>query len=278
MKLITRKTSPRSKSFYGHKIEDVSTKSISSDADNKELINSDKGITKIELVKSPDGRQDALVFTRVVGQKTSVEIKELDTSRNDELFEIDAKLIKTYELLSIKRDVKRIIPKDFLCDVKDKFLSDVRNAYKIINTSFNQKEGISVYIYHIYALLIATMSIINEIDFKPPVLIELKKLKNAIKLSMKIKSIKLAEIKSRQRLIEIPGIEMRLEYIGALCREDDINSTLEIHGNTLSVDYIIEEIPHREGIVFADAYEEKHMFNELMDAFSYTREVQAEEE
>lgn len=278
MKLITNNKKSTS-SFYGRKTNDrLYMPLFSEDRNTANIRYNRKRITKIELIKSPDKTQDALVFTHVIGKETQIEVKELNTLRNEDDFENDARIIATYELLSNKRDVKRINLEEFLNDVKAKFLDDIRNAYKIINTSASKKVEESVYIYHIYALLTATMSIINELDFKPPVFMELKKLKSSIKLSMKIKSKKLAKLKNRQMLIEAPGMETRFEYIGALCREDDINSTFEITGNTLKIEYVIGEIPYREGIVMSSASEEKEIFEELMNIFNYTKEVQEEEE
>ncbi|MBO5338870.1 MAG: hypothetical protein J6A96_04135 [Clostridia bacterium] len=279
MKLITSNNKRKEKYLYGNKLDSLSNKLVSSEIDKTiEPRYAKVTIGKIELSKSPDKTHDMLVLTRFIGSKTVIEIKDLETIRSDSEFECDARIISTFEMLNSKRDVRRIFLDTFLSEIKEKFKLDIRTAYKKIETSATKKDEHSVYIYHMYGLLAASISIINELDFKPPVYIELKKIPKGIKLSLKIKSPKLDEIKNRQKLIDIPGIEMRLEYLGLLCQEDGINGTFEITNNTLNIEYDIVEAPYKEGVLLADTQEEDRFFYELMEIFSYKGADREEEE
>ena len=188
MKLITSGAKRKEKYLYGNKFDNLSSKTVLSQADMPlEHMDIKRSAYKVELSKAPDKATDMLVFTRSVGNKTIIEIKNLEKIRKEKEFECDAKIISTYEKISNKRDVRKIMLGAFLNEMKEKFQLDIRTAYKRIETASTKNVEYSVYIYHIYALLTATMSIINELDFRPPVYIEMKKSAKGIKLSLMIK-------------------------------------------------------------------------------------------
>lgn len=283
MKLLSKqsKENKKTKGVYGYDLSPNTYKPVSSLSLEQDslLLSDETGVTKIELIKSPDGNSDALVFTCKTINANETKLKMLETVRDKVQFETDAKIISSYEFLRIKKDIRKINLFDFLEDIKEKFKSDIRYAYKKFSTTATQNSRHSVYIYHIYALIIATVSLINEMDFAPPVYIEFKTKSKSLVLSFKSKSKRFAGIKNKRKLLNIQGTEMRLEYIGALCREDDISNTLQITDNTLNIEYAFAPT-EKEGALYADVLEDKIFFKEYMDIFNpiMHTEVEAKEE
>ncbi len=271
MKLVnnsSKQNKDRARRFYGNEDKPYENKSVLSvPRENGFPLRLGMKTVKLELSKTESGG-DLLVKTHTLNQETETMAKVLVGIRDQEEFENDEKLLTTFELVCAKKDIKRINLEHFLEEVKESFGDDIRYAFKEITTQASKNMRHSVYIYHIYVIIIATMSIINELDFKPPVHIELIKNDNNVKLSFRIKSKRLGEVINKRRLLNIPGIEIRLEYIGALCQEDDINNTFKIIDNTLLIDYAFGELAYKEGALFSNAREEKSFFKEYMDIFN----------
>lgn len=271
MKLITRNSKDKksNKNIYGYQIDTDKHKSLSNPMEENNDLFLLRGLklSSIELMKSPDGKTDALVFTYKNGTTTEKRIKELETVRGSKDFEDDSKIISSLEVLLAKKNVRKINLFDFMEEIKTNFESDIRYAYKKFDTIATKNIRHSVYIYHIYALIIATVSLINEIDYQPPVHMVLVTKNNSIHLSFKSRSKRYIGISSRLKLINIQGTEMRLEYIGALCREDDISNTLKITDDSLDIEYVFAPIK-KEGALYADSLEDKIFFKEYMDIFN----------
>lgn len=271
MKLITRNSKDKksNKNIYGYQIDTDKHKSLSNPMEENNDLFLLRGLklSSIELMKSPDGKTDALVFTYKNGTTTEKRIKELETVRGSKDFEDDSKIISSLEVLLAKKNVRKINLFDFMEEIKTNFESDIRYAYKKFDTIATKNIRHSVYIYHIYALIIATVSLINEIDYQPPVHMVLVTKNNSIHLSFKSRSKRYIGISSRLKLINIQGTEMRLEYIGALCREDDISNTLKITDDSLDIEYVFAPIK-KEGALYADSLKDKIFFKEYMDIFN----------
>jgi hypothetical protein len=283
MKLISSssKNKKRTVRHFGYSFGENTYKSVLSQSADETKISTirDLKLSKMELIKSPDEKSDALIFTYKNDKTTKTKVKELQALRDKCEFEVDSKIVSSFELLNKRRDIRKINLFDCMEEIKSNLRNDIRYAYRKFETDSVKNARHSVYIYHFYALIIATISMINELDFTKPVCIELKPKSKNLSLSFKSKSKRYAEILNKTRLLNIQGTEMRLEYIGALCREDDISNTFKIIDNTLEIEYIFAPI-EKEGALYADVLEERMFFIEYMDIFNpiRNREVEAEVE
>ena len=237
-----------------------------------------ENVIKLDIVRGEYDKRDLLITTVKKGEMLFTKTKELLAIRDDEMFQNDRAVALSLERLVKMTDIKRITLDRFFDEIKQKFENDIRYAYKEIDTVSSKNARHSVYIYHIYAIIIATMSILNEIDFKPSVSIEFKGINDELYLSFEIKSKSVSKVTRKSKLLEAPNIEMRLEYIGALCREDGIDSTIEIASNTFKIEFYIFKTHEREGQVYSTALEEAQFFDEFMDIFNYRVEDKQEEE
>ena len=95
-------------------------------------------------------------------------------------------------------------------------------------------------------------------------------------MSFKSSSKHFAGLSNRMKLLNTQGVETRLEYIGAVCREDDISSTLKITDNKLEIEYEFDAL-EKEGALYADVTEDKIFFREYMDIFNPVRHIEGEE-
>ncbi len=235
-------------------------------------------LIKMELSKVylPE-RRDVIIYTYQSASGIHTEIRELETTREDEHFELESKMLESYEIVLKMKDIRQIKTRKFLEEIKNRLVADERYAYKKFLTQCLKNTDFNVHIYHIFVIYIATVLLLNSLDFVAPLHLQMMEQRGKLLLGFKSKSNDRLEIMTKDKLKQIPRTEALLAYIGALCRADNINSTFEIINNQAIIEYEIPSITIDATRVYSKETDENLMFAELMDIFN-GREIEEEEE
>lgn len=279
MKLINQTNKENDKgSFYGNLDKSQSTKVGAWDLGGIGKKGSLLSITLDRL--NADRIVDMLAYTFQTQQGLSVEFKELETVRSIEDFEMEKAMLESYERIIKMKDVENISLEKLSLELKEYFSNDIRTAYKPFNVRKDKNGSHCVYIYHVFALIVATVTLIGDIDFMPPIKMKFKKSKGVLKMNFEMTTMMRRDIRNRMKLKDIRGTEAKLAYIAAICREDNINCTFKSVNGSVAIEYDICAIEPYKGIVYSKPDERRKVFNELMDLFSYTvkdKETEAQE-
>ena len=223
---------------------------------------------------------DVIITTYVneKGERTE-EAKRLFVLVDDEIFESVNEMLKSYDRVRQMKDVRKIDPRSFFSELNEKFKNDIHFAYKTFYGDFKENTTHSVYIFHLYLIFIATASIINDIDFKPPIHILFEGLRNGISVSISSNVHSELAIKSEAQLRALQGVEAKLAYITSLCKEENISSTFQIYKGKIVSEFKIKDVEKEQIRVFSKPDEEDAFFTELTNLFTYKgKEVEEEAE
>lgn len=210
---------------------------------------------------------DVIETTYVKNGVVEREYRELETLRNDEELKNGQNIFKTLGKILNKRDVRTLKTSDFIKEILEKLASDPRFAYKQISTENSKNTAHSVYIYTVLAIIVATVSLTNNLDFEAPISFSISKQGDALAFIFKIITNQNA-IKNREQLTKNPKLESKLAYLCALCREDDVKSTIKIVDSSVIFEHIVREVPHETARVYAKDDEQLMVIYELLNAFN----------
>ena len=273
MKIIKNGTQNKQlKRMYGHSISDNANKSLLSSFESsskKEFSNA----TKMYIERTSD--LDEIKISLNEKGRESVRIVKSLFKRNEEDFENDKYILASYQEAISRKQIKEINSEDFLLEIKARFHNSVRYAYKRFYVDSNNNKRHKVYIYHLYTIIIATLAVLNEIDFKPAVHISFNSGKSlALTIEMKVKSLPM----KRQKEEVLPNsTEAKLLYLRTLCEQGDVDYTFEIINDRISLKYAIFEATKIGEVVFTTPNEEDEFFERFMNIFN-GRETNIEEE
>ena len=276
--MITNDKAP--KTIYGHKIKAIDGNVNALSRFNNDMhLNNGKTQIRMELIRTnlPEKR-DAIKYTYSKNGVSSFEIKPLLAVRDDDAFDSEEKLIRSFERLRLLKDVKGIFVRDLLDDMCKRFKQNVRYAYKEIEQLFDKNKQYSVYIYHIIVLFIASISFLNDVDFMPPIRISVKSNENTFTLAFMEKTENASTIYKNYSKEPLSKIETKLSFIASLCREDDIDSKIVINNSSISMEFKLTSAEITRGTVYSNPEMEDKVFNEYMELFNYTEKAEEEEE
>lgn len=268
MKIINKLNKNQSNRFYGNK--NTAHKRIAAE-DYDEINLGKNGLQGAQLIRiNLEHPVDVIEFSYFKNGTLKKEYKELETLRDEIELECDAKMFETLSKVLSKKDVKNIKASSFVDEVVSRLSSDIRFAYKKWICKSLKNTDHSVQIYTVLAIIIATVSISNNIDYKSPVSISISKraLSTHISVKARIRGIK---VRKRDDFIRIPKIEAKLEYLNALCDETGVESSFKLAGHTLVFNYKVMDISPRVPCFFAKEDEEARVFEELLNAFNPLR-------
>lgn len=277
-KMITNDKTP--KTIYGHKIQAIDGNvNALSHFNNDMHLNNGKTQIRMELIRTnlPEKR-DAIKYTYSKNGVSSFEIKPLLAVRDDDAFDSEEKLIRSFERLRLLKDIKGIFVRDLLDGMCKRFRQNVRYAYKEIEQLFDKNKQYSVYIYHIIVLFIASISFLNDVDFMPPIRISVKSNENTFTLAFMEKTENASTIYKNYSKEPLSKIETKLSFIASLCREDDIDSRIVINNSSISMEFKLTSAEITRGTVYSSPEMEDKVFNEYMELFNYTEKAEEEEE
>ena len=276
MKIVTRDSTKTKKgTFYGNPDKSPST---SLGAIDLVGVGKKASLVSITLDRLNSNRKvDVLAYTYQTPLGLATEFKELETLRDDDVFESEKAMLESYERIIKMREVENISLEKFPLEIKEYFLNDVRTAYKPLIIERTKNTTHCVYICHIYASIVAAVTLMGNIEFKTSIKMKLSKKNGTLKMRLEMKA-KCHDIRGREKLKDIQGIEVRLAYIAAICREDNINCTFKLINNSVAVEFDICAVEPHKDIVYSRPDEKRNVFNELMDLFSYSpKDIETEE-
>lgn len=260
------------KRMYGYDMKEPSDSFVASD------LNSAKEIGKLEIIgikieKNKDGF-DLVKIQYNDGGRIKESIEESLFQRTDEELKQENILFSTYKEIERLNHVKEIKCSDFLEEIKERFKNDVRYGYKGIYLETNKNSRHRVYIYRIYAIIIAALSIYNDIDFKHSVKISLMKEESCLTLEI---NMNLDDKKLTANIFANSYNEARTIYLRALCKN---RGSFALIGRKFSLTYYIDELPKDDKFkLYSKESEENLFFNKYMNIFNPNGiETEAEEE
>ncbi len=269
MKIIKREGQGKSATLYGNKLNMRRHLAANVDAEESMQELSRRKILSVELIRMEMPHPvDVIATTYEEKSIVSREYKELFSLRTENERKRDERIFKTLEKILNKRDVKTLKASSFITEIIKRLTNDARYAYKQFHKASSENTAHSVYIYTVLAIVVATVSAINDIDFHSPVSVSMTKEGRVSTLIFKVNTKRQDTLRKRQDLIKIPNLESKLAYLSSLCREDEIKSTVKSIGTSVTFEYKIKEAPPEAPRVYAKEDEEKLIFNELLNAFN----------
>ena len=273
MKIIKNEVQNRHlKQMYGRSmffVSDESPTSLFENNQKKELLNA----TKISLERTSN--LDEIKITVNEHGREGVKIINSLFKRSEEDFKNDNQILASYQEAISKRQTKEINCENFLLDIKSRFKNSVRYAYKKFYVDSNNNQKFNVYIFHIYTVIIATLAILNEIDFRPAIHIGINS-DNALTLTIEMKSKRFRDENSKE--LSFPsGTEAKLLYLRTLCDQGDMEYTFEAINDRIVMKYVIFEASMVGERVFSMINEEDEFFERYMNLFN-GKEIDIEEE
>ena len=269
MKIIKREKELGIKTLYGNKMS--AHRSIGADSyiENEELKLYGGKIISVSIVRMEMPYPlDVIEIVRERNGVTTREYTELETVRSDEELKRDECIFKTLETVLEKRDVRTIKLSSFVKEIIDKFKSDVRFAYKDFEKSKSQNSEHCVYIYTLLAIIVATVSSINDIDFKSSVSLSADKRSDTMEICFKSTTKELKSYKNRDSILKISRLEAKIAYLNSLCIQDGVSSEIKTAGSTITFKYKIKNAPPEASLLRSKESEEEKIFNELLYAFN----------
>ena len=280
MKIIKKNqdvTKDKSGSLFGNVIRD--NRALSANGGFDFPINNITSVQKRLERKETDRLRDVIITTYVNerGERTEEE-RELLVLVNDRIFDSVNDMLLSYDRVRKMKDVRKIEPRTFYSELNKRFKGDIHFAYKDFDAEFNSNALHSVYIYHLYLIFIATVSIINDIDFMPPVHILFEGLRNGFTVSISSSVRSELGIRSEAQLKALEGVEAKLAYLTSLCKEENISNTFQIYNGKIVSEFKIKDVEKEKIRVFSKPEEEDSFFYELCDLFTYKNKESLEEE
>ncbi len=268
MKIIRRiDNNKKSQRMYGYDMKGAAASIVSASLDTRQMVKANDEIFSMEIEKSTVGNDKIKISYNDSG-KIKENLKISYYTRSESELESENYLLSTYKEVSKKLDIREIKCSDFLDEVKARLINDVRYAYKRFHIVANKNTRHSVHIYRIYAIMIATLSIMNEMDFKIPILIKLGMEREGLTLQIEIKLKNKNVVNNKKELLKKPSNEAKLIYLGALCNQDETTNGLFLEGNRIVLRYVIDEVPVDRFKLCSKAPEENEFFERYMDIFN----------
>lgn len=267
MKIVKREKESHGSTMYGHKL--TNRRQLATEGYVEQTYDfSARKILSIELVRmNLPHPVDVIETTYLKNGVVEREYRELESIRSKEELENGQTIFKTLGKILNKRDVRAIKAVDFLKEILERLASDTRFAYKQINSKNYKNTAHSVYIYPLIAIIVATVSSTVNLDFSSPVEISISKQGACLILTFKTLTNQNV-IGSREWLAKNPRLESKLAYLCALCREDNMKSTIRIVDNLVIFEYVIKEASPEVPRVYAKEDEQLKVFYELLNAFN----------
>lgn len=274
MKIISSINKTQNKKrMYGYDIKTTSASYVSSS-----MALSPRAITKFEIVgmkiEKREGNLDCIRIQYNDGGKIKETIEESSFRRSEEDLERENSLLFTYSDVAKMQEVKEIKCTDFLEEVKGRLKEDIRYGYKGFYLESNRNSRHSVYIYQVYAIIIAILSIYSDVDFKKPNKISLIKNDNGLTLKINMNVSEVNNKSTRAEILKESINEAREIYLEALCKS---RGSFTLSGQTLCFEFIIDEAPKDEFKLFSKPHEEEFYFAKLLDIFNSPIDKETEE-
>lgn len=252
--------------MYGYSMRENSGKSIASPFIDTLLHKKATHIARVEL-ESTNGCDEIKILYND-GRDESQIIRESVFKRTESELEMERNILSTFYEVSARHDIREIKCDDFLMEMKAKFKNDIRYAYKTMRTVSPRNSRHSVYIYYFYAIIIASVSILNSINFKMPIQISLEKRGAYLTMKIEMRFNNKLGLKKREEVIKAPENETKLLYLDMLCKNNNIENSFRLNDNKYILKYDFSEIEKEEIKLYSKESDEESFFLKYMDIFN----------
>lgn len=236
--------------------------------------------TKMRLERvNADTTYDVIITTYANEYgETREEKRVLEALIDKEIYDDVEKMLSSYERLRKMKEVRQIDVKEFLAKIKERFKEDIHFAYKSLKGSVRKSKSHTIYIYHLILIFIASITIINDISFKPPIYITITSLPKGIKIIFSSTVPNEPELTSESQLKALQGVEVKLAYVASLCREENISNSFQIYDNKIISEFNINDVKKEQIKVYSREDAEESFFSEFIELFNYKGREEEEEE
>ncbi len=168
----------------------------------------------------------------------------------------DKRLFATFDDVLMKRIKGSILLKDFCDEIIECFKSDLRFAYrKFVTSNLSECDSLYANFAHLGVIVAATIIVLNEIEYKNPIKIEISNIDENNIIEISVDTNTFFETEGFYALgVIYPHIAMRLMYIASLCDSNNIQHTVKVRPNCISVKYIINHLVNETGSFSAPVF------------------------
>ncbi|MBQ7907483.1 MAG: hypothetical protein IJ309_05855 [Clostridia bacterium] len=161
---------------------------------------------------------------------------------------LDKRIISIYQKISEMRDVARVNVKDFFVSFINTLLNDVKLAHRTFRLKVNCEGELDLYIDHIVAINVATISVLNELNEENAIQINLEVLKRGMVLEFEMETEEQDNLYFKEAIMDkYPRLATRLSYIDCLCNEDGNGFELSVINGKAKLTYEIMEAKSAKG-------------------------------
>ena len=282
MKILKKRleNKPKDRGFFGHTVEYNNRVSALDHDESKDVLRIRAAKTTLRLERE-DGEipKDVIKATYIdsLGKETE-ERRELQALVSTDIYENVSEMLASYEVVRQKRDVREIEPNLFIEEMIDYFKNDIHFSYKSFLNDTEKNGQYNVYVYHLILIFIGSVSVLNDVEYKPPIHIKISSKQRGIKVSFTSLAKEMIEVNSKAKLKDIQGVEAKLAYMSTLCREEGISSSFQIFNNTVKYEFSISEVKKEKVKLYSKKSEEREFFDKMVSLFNYKGREEAEEE
>lgn len=219
--------------------------------------------------------EKAVVRILGTGVTKTVEIRLFNSDTYEESEQLDDKRIFASFSDVIGKEVFGTVKlTDFASKLVECLKNDLRFAYRKFEVECgNDCDELYANFAHLSVLAVATVIVLNEVDYRSPIKIRVNKILNSYILDMSVKSNTFIDKEGVYAMCQTyPNIAMRLMYIASLCESDDISYEMKIKPNGVNIRYVINEMVNDTGRFSAPTFA-----TSIMDIFAYALDIFAGE-
>lgn len=178
----------------------------------------------------------------------------------------DKRLFSSYSGIISKNDYKALNLSDFVSEIITAMKDDLRFSYRSFELEcFDESIELSLRPDHISTLIVGIIVSLNEIEYRSPIKISIKKFNGGCILSISTKS---STFKSANGIYEIselyPNLAMRLAYLASVCENDGLEYKMSVSPSEIKASIELSSVVKDNSVFRYAPYE-----TELKDFVSY---------
>ncbi len=206
---------------------------------------------KIDVVAPKASKFEKLILrTAGIGATKTIEYYFAHSEKDcfDEM-EKDKRFFSTYSEIVNTEANKVVKLNEFITRIVQYMHSDLRFAYRkfdVIKT--DDKDEMYTNYAHLSALTVGTIIALNEINYRNPIEISVRKMLDEYSLEISVGANTFKNAEGLSELLELyPRISMRLIYLTSLCDDTGVKYKFVVKPNRICASFMITELVNKTG-------------------------------
>ncbi|MBO4983264.1 MAG: hypothetical protein J6D23_04335 [Clostridia bacterium] len=192
-------------------------------------------------ITSPENCKYERAIVKVVGQGVTKTLEVSFFHANADNIEKDIKLFSSYDEIVARESVEPVELNDLVTEIVDYIKKDLRFSYKNFEIIITESESrLYADFDKLCAIVIGTITVYNEIDYRADITISIIKEDNDYILSVSLHKIMFEAINGPHELSMLnPHVATRIEYLNSLCQESKIEYKLSSKPDGIYAEFVI---------------------------------------